>query len=98
MKLSQLAAVPKLIKITLDDEATVKEYGEALDFYIYDRQPIDVFVKLAGLTTNDFAQIVVIVNEMILDESGQRIVKDDFVLPQKLYTKVVQKVVTALGE
>jgi hypothetical protein len=32
MKLSQIAAKPKLIVFSLDDEATVKEYGEPVKF------------------------------------------------------------------
>ena len=41
MKLSQLAAKPTLIKLELDDEDVVKEYGEPLEFWIHDRQPIE---------------------------------------------------------
>ena len=48
MKLSQITAEPKLIEIALDDEATVKEYGEALTFHTWDRQPMEVFMRLAN--------------------------------------------------
>lgn len=98
MKLQQLAAKPQLIKIVLDDETTVAEFGEALEFYIYDRQPIGDFVRLASLTNNDFAEIVEVVNGLILDESGNKIISGDLVLPQKLYVRVVQKVIERLGE
>jgi hypothetical protein len=98
MNLKQLAAKPQLIKLVLDDEDTIKEFGEPLDFYIYDRQPIDMFVKLAGLTQSDLSSIVTIVNDMILDESGAKIVDGEMVLPQKLYMRVVEKVVKQLGE
>lgn len=98
MKLKQLAAKPQLVKIVLDDEETIKEFNEPLEFYIYDRQPIGTFVQLAGLTSDNFAEIVKIVNELILDEDGQPIVSNDMVLPQKLYIRVVNKVVKQLGE
>ena len=98
MDLKQLAAKPQLKKITLDDEATIKEYGEALDFYIYDRQPLSVFVKMASMRGEDFATIVTLVNELILDSEGNPVVSEGMALPQKLYMKVIEKVVAFLGE
>lgn len=98
MKLSQLAAKPQLIKIVLDDEATLKEFGEALDFYVHDRQPVEVFIKLASLGGDQFNEIVTVVNELILDETGTKIITDGNVLPQKLYIRVVEKVIKQLGE
>jgi hypothetical protein len=98
MKLSQLAAKPQLIKIVLDDESTLKEFGEALDFYVHDRQPVEVFIKLASLGGDQFNEIVTVVNELILDETGTKIITDGNVLPQKLYIRVVEKVIKQLGE
>ena len=98
MKLSQLAAKPQLIKIVLDDEATIKEFGEVLDFYVHDRQPVEVFIKLASLGGDQFNEIVTVVNELILDEAGAKIITDGNVLPQKLYIRVVEKVIKQLGE
>jgi len=98
MDLKSLAKQPQLIKITLDDEATVTEFGESLDFYIYDRQPVDLFIRLGELRTDNFSEIVAIVNDMILDESGNRIIVDNYVLPQKLYVRVVEKVIKQLGK
>ena len=66
MDLKQLVAKPQLKLVKLDDAETVKEYGEALEFYVYDRQPVDVFVKMASLRSEDFGEIVKIVNSLIL--------------------------------
>lgn len=98
MKLSQLAAKPQLIKIVLDDPQTVTEFGEALEFYVHDRQPVETFIKLASLGGDQFNEIVAVVNDLILDESGLRIITDGNVLPQKLYIRVVERVVKQLGE
>ena len=46
MKLSELAVKPKLSKVTITEEHIVEKYGEELDFYIWDRQPLDIFAKL----------------------------------------------------
>jgi hypothetical protein len=98
MKLTQITAKPKLVKMILDDEEIVKEYGEALEFWIYDRQPMDQFVRLAQMKPEDFQEMVSMVNGMVLDEDGAPVVKDDLVLPTGIMTKVIGKVVETLGK
>jgi hypothetical protein len=97
MKLSQLAAQPQLQKIILDDEATVKEYGEAIEFWVYDRQDMDTYMKMATLKDNDFSQITGLVKDMILDEKGNPILDGKRQLPVALMIKVVERVVQNLG-
>lgn len=98
MKLTQLAAKPQLVKIELNDEDTVKEYGEALEFWIWDRQPLDRFVRLAQMKGEDMGELITAVNDMVLDEDGKSIVKDGLVLPTNVMTKVIGKVVETLGK
>jgi hypothetical protein len=98
MDLKQLVAKPQLKLIKLDDDATVKEYGEALEFYIFDRQPVDVFVKMASLRTDEFGEIVKIVNSLILDKDAKPVVSEGMALPQRLYMRVIERVVQELGE
>lgn len=97
MKLSQLAAQPQLQKIILDDETTVKEYGEAIEFWVYDRQDMDTYMKMATLKDNDFSQITGLVQHMILDEKGNPILDGKRQLPVALMIKVVERVVQNLG-
>ena len=98
MKLTQITAKPKLVKMILDDADIVAEYGEALEFWIYDRQPMDQFVRLAQMKPEDFQEMVAMVNGMVLDEDGSPVVKDDLVLPTGIMTKVIGKVVETLGK
>lgn len=98
MKLTQLAAKPQLIKVELNDEEVVKEFGEPLEFWIWDRQPMDKFVKLAQVQADNFAELVNTVNEMVLDEEGKPVVQGDVVLPTHIMTKVIGKVVETLGK
>jgi hypothetical protein len=97
MKLAQLSAKPQLIRVALDDQETVAEYGE-LEFWIYDRQPMDTFVKLATLEHSEFDKIADIVANMILDEDGSKIIKDGATLPTPLMIRAIQKVVETLGK
>lgn len=97
MKLSQLASKPQLVKIEIDDKDTVKEYGEPLEFYIYDRQSIDTYMRLASLDESNQSQIIDLINGMVYDESGELILKDGFTLPVNVLSKVITKVVANLG-
>jgi hypothetical protein len=98
MKLSQLTAKPQLILIELDDEDIIKEFGEAITFHTWDRQPMDVFMKLAGASTKDTSEIIGIVRTLILDEKGKEILKDDAMLPTNVLMKAIGKVTEVLGK
>ena len=98
MKLSQLAAKPTLISFVLDDADTVKEFGEPVEFYSWDRQPLDVFMKLANADQQNIAEMIGLVKTLILDEEGKEIIKGDNMLPSSLLIKVISKVVETLGK
>lgn len=98
MKLSQIAAKPQLIKIVLDDKEIVKQYGEPLEFWTYDRQPLDVFMKLANSNQKDIGTMIDIVRTMILDEDGKEIITNESMLPGPTLIKVIAKIVEKLGK
>jgi hypothetical protein len=98
MKLTQLKAKPQLIKVIIDDEETVKEYGEAVEFWIYDRQPMDVFVRLATVKQDNIGELFGLVNTMVMDEDGKPIITDEETLPMAVMSKVITKVVERLGK
>lgn len=97
MKLSQLAAKPTLIKLELNDEDIIKEYGEPLEFWIYDRQPIDKFIEMATVGNENYGEMIRMVNSMVMDEDGTVIAKDGLVFPSKIILKIINKVVETLG-
>ena len=98
MKLSQLTAKPQLIEVSIDDEDTIKEFSEPITFHTWDRQPMDVFMKLANATSNDTSSIIGIVKTLILDEKGKEILKDDAMLPTHVLMKAITKVTDLLGK
>jgi hypothetical protein len=98
MKLSQLAAKPQLIKMTLDDEDTIKEFGEPVEFYTWDRQPMDTFMQLASVSNKDPEVMIGIIRTLILDEEGKEIITKDAMLPSSVLLRVVGKVVDLLGK
>lgn len=98
MKLAELAAKPKLVKILLDDEEIRQVYNDSLEFYVYDRQDMDTFIKLATLDSKDFTKLTDLINSLILDETGAAIVKEGQILPSNILIKAIQKVVETLGK
>ena len=98
MKLSQIAAKPQLIKFVLDDEDTVKEFGESLEFYSWDRQPLDIFMQLANAQRDNGGQLIDIVRKLILDEDGKEIISKDVMLPSNVMIRVIAKIVEQLGK
>jgi len=98
MKLSQLAAKPQLIEITIDDKDIVKEFGEPISFWTWDRQPMDVFLKLSSIEGDNQSAAFQTVTDLILDENGEKILKDGMSIPTKVMMRVITKVVETLGK
>jgi hypothetical protein len=97
MKLSHLVATPTLIEISIDDEATIAKYGEAIVFHTWDRQPMSVFMSLAGATDGNAAGIINIVKDLILDGNGVPVLTGDAMLPTDVLMKVIAKITQILG-
>lgn len=98
MKISQLASKPQLIKLTIDDKAIVKEFGESVEFWTWDRQPLEVFMKLASSSQNNPAEIIDVVRTMILDEEGKQVITGDNMLPTAVLIRIISKIVETLGK
>jgi hypothetical protein len=98
MKLHTLAAKPQLTQFSLDDEDIIKEYGEPIEFYSWDRQPLETFMKLANAQGGDSTEMIKIVKTMILDEDGKEIISDDKMLPSNLLIKAIGVLVEKLGK
>ena len=96
--LTQLAAKPQLIKIVLDSAEIVEQYGEELEFYIWDRQPIAKFMTIASTMNSNYTEAVGMMNDLILDEEGQSICRDGMVLPSTVMSFAIQKVIEHLGK
>ena len=98
MKLSELAQKPQLQKITITNEAIVEKYGEELEFYIYDRQPLDIFTKMADLGEANAGEYINVLKDIILDEHGSPVCSDDMVLPIDVLTEALKLIGEHLGK
>lgn len=97
MKISELSKKPQLTKITIDAQHIVSKYGEAIDFWVWDRQPLDVFAKLSTQDANSTA-VFNIISELILNEDGNPVIVDGAVLPIDVITECMTKIGDLLGK
>jgi len=98
MKLSELAKKPQLVKVVISDEDIVAEHGEAIEFWTWDRQPMDTFLKLASLDQTNTVSVIEAVRDLVLDESGARVITGENTLPTKVLMRVITAVVESLGK
>jgi hypothetical protein len=98
LKLTQLASKPQLIKITLNTPELLEKHGDELEFWIMDRQPIDQFIKMATISGENYGEMIRMVNELVLDEEGKRVLKEGEALPNDVMLAVMAAVVERLGK
>jgi hypothetical protein len=98
MKLSELAKKPQLVKLTINKKELVEKYGDELEFYMYDRQSLDVFSKLANATQDNVGEYMNILIDIILNEDGVAIMADDNVLPIDVMTEAMSLIGEKLGK
>ena len=81
MQLEQLAVQPKLTKLTISEPKIVEKYGEELEFYVYDRQKLDVFAKMASITEDNAMQYSTLLTDLILNDKGEPVMSEDKIYP-----------------
>lgn len=97
MKLQSLAAEPKLINILIEDEETVTRYGESIDFWMWDRQDLDVFLRLSTVDSDSYSSIAEVVSKLVLNEDGNPVLTGNNLLPVDVMLKVIDITITRLG-
>lgn len=98
MKLTDIAKKPQLVKLTIDDADIIEEFGEPLEFYTQDRQPLDVFIKITAAMGKDSEEVVQLLKALVLDEAGQPVLANDQVLPPKIAVRALTRVMDQLGK
>jgi len=96
MKLKEIASKPKLVKVVLDDEKIIELYDEPLEFWMWDRQELVVFLKMAQLK-DDQIELMNIIRELILDETGKPMLEPGEIIPMNVLVPVSKAVVDQLG-
>jgi len=98
MKLSELAVKPQLQKITITNETIVEKYGDELVFYVYDRQPLDLFAKLSTIKEDNALLFTDMLTDLILNEQGEPVMAEGKILPIDVLTEAVKLIGDVLGK
>lgn len=98
MKLSELAKKPELTLIVINDEDTIKEFGEPIEFYTFDRIPLDTFSTLASADQSNPKELIDVVKTLILSETGEQIINEKQMLPPVILIRAIGKIVEKLGK
>lgn len=96
MELKQLATKPKLHKITVDAEYVVEAYGEPVEFYMWDRQDLPTYLKLAQLR-EDQNELFDVIQNLVLDADGNKVLAEGEMLPVEIMVPVLEAAVSHLG-
>jgi len=98
MKLKELATKPQLIEVSIDKEEIVEKYGDSISFFIQDKIPLEQYTKMAALDHSDGGQLIDMMKDLILDETGLPVMVDGNILPMDVLNAAVEKVTESLGK
>ena len=99
MQLSELSKKPQLTKLTINKPELVEKYGEELDFYMYDRQPLHVFSKIAKSSkSEDIGEYLEILKDTVLTEAGKPVMTEENILPLDLMTEAMALIGAQMGK
>lgn len=98
MKLSELAREPRLIPMVIDDQDIRDTYGDVIEFWTWDRQPMSSFMKLANVDAQDTGTMLAAVRDLVLDETGRPMLTGETSLPAPVLMRVITRVIGQLGK
>jgi hypothetical protein len=98
MFLETLLSEPQLIEIKIDKPDIVEKFGEAITFYIYDRQDLDTYMQLAKLSGEDsVVEMANITKKLIRNKDGKLILEGKAMLPPNVMMAVIEESIKQLG-
>ncbi len=99
MDISKLSKKPQLTKLEITDEDVVKEYGEAISFWILDEMDVSTYFNFYKFQQNQDSELLNgLLRKLILKENGKPAIAEDEVLPVTLTLAVLVKINEFLGK
>jgi hypothetical protein len=99
MDISNLAKKPELVKLEITDEDIVRDYGEAISFYIMDHIDVSTYFDFYKFQQSQDSDLLMnVLRKLVLKEDGGRAIAEDSVLPVNLTLAVLVKVNDFLGK
>lgn len=99
MDISKFAKKPELIKITCDQTEITEEFGEAVEFWMWDNVDINTYFDFYKLQqANEGEKLNALMRRLILNEQGQQVLKDGEMFPISLTLAALVKIGDNLGK
>ena len=99
MFIKDLAKKPELMEITIDDEEIVKNYGDAITFWMRDFVDLNTYFDFfASQTERDGVKLNAMLRGFILNEQGESVIGEDEELPIDILVAALTKINDALGK
>lgn len=99
MKINELASVPKLVQIDIDDKHIVEKYGEVITFWTHDVVSLANYFDFFDARGNvQYDRLTSIVKRMILLEDGTPALKENEDLPIDIAVVAINKLAANMGK
>ena len=98
MNIASFAKKPTLVKITIDDEEIVKEYGDVF-FYVFDQVDLNTYFDFfKSQQDQDGSALNSLLRKLILNDKGQPAMKEQDLLPIDLTVAAIRAIGDQLGK
>jgi len=84
--------------MVIDDQDIRDTYGDVIEFWTWDRQPMSSFMKLANVDAQDTGTMLAAVRDLVLDETGRPMLTGETSLPAPVLMRVITRVIGQLGK
>jgi len=99
MLISEVAKKPTLIRMDLDDPKIVETYGDTITFYMYDNIDLNTYFNFFKVQQDeDGTELNKLIRKIVLNESGQPVLKEDDMLPVDICFAALVKINENLGK
>lgn len=99
MKITELASIPKLIEITLDDDALFEKYGDTITFHTYDIVGLSTYFEFFNARSDQqYEQLDKMIKKLILNEQGKPALSAGEDLPIDIAAAAINKIGEILGK
>lgn len=99
MNIDKLKKKPKLTKLTIDDADIVEEYGESIDFWMYDTVDINTYFDFYRVQQErNGEELNALLRRLILKQDGKPVIADDEMLPVDISLGALMKINEFLGK
>lgn len=99
MDISKFAKKPELIKMEINDEDIVSQYGDSISFYIYDNVDISTYFDFYKVQQQqDGVKLQELMRKIILKDDGTPALAADEMLPMDLTLAALVKINENLGK